>query len=57
MDRASPRAMNIAAVRSSALAVAGKVAEALERDLLPLVVGATARSSSAPCWAGSGIAT
>lgn len=38
-DRASPTAMNVEAVRSSALAVADKVAEALQLDLMPLVVG------------------
>jgi arginase len=38
-DRAEPMAMNIGAVRASALAVADKVAEALRLDLLPLVVG------------------
>jgi arginase len=38
-DRDEPRAMNVAAVRASALAVADKVEEALARDLMPLVVG------------------
>jgi arginase len=38
-DRTDPLAMNAAAVRESALAVAGKVAGALERELMPLVVG------------------
>jgi arginase len=38
-DRANPDAMNLEAVRTSALAVADKVTLALERDLVPLVVG------------------
>ena len=38
-DRTDPLAMNIEAVRAAALAVADKVATALERGLMPLVVG------------------
>jgi arginase len=38
-DHDSPHAMHVAAVRATALAVADKVAQALDRDLLPLVVG------------------
>ena len=38
-DREDRRAMHAAAVRSAALAVAERVAAALERDLLPLVIG------------------
>jgi len=38
-DRRDPLAMNVDAVRAGALAVADRVALALERDLFPLVVG------------------
>ncbi len=38
-DRTAPLAMNVEAVRAGALAVADKVATALEHGLMPLVVG------------------
>jgi arginase len=38
-DRAEPSAMNAAAVRAGALAVADKVGAALDRKLFPLVIG------------------
>jgi arginase len=38
-DRADPFAMNAEGVRAAALAVADKVATALKRDLMPLVIG------------------
>lgn len=38
-DRAEPLAMNAGAVRAAALAVADKVATALEHELMPLVLG------------------
>jgi arginase len=38
-DRASPLAMNAGAVRASALAVGDRVAAALDRGLLPVIVG------------------
>jgi arginase len=38
-DRAAPLAMNVGAVRASALAIAGKVATALEQGLMPVVLG------------------
>ena len=38
-DRAEPLAMNVGAVRAAALAVADKAAAALERELMPLVLG------------------
>jgi arginase len=38
-DRESPLAMNVGPVRASAVAVADRVAAALDRDLLPVVLG------------------